>query len=861
MKLPRCFALLGLSWFGVIATAATALAQTAPVITAQPLSRTVHSGAAVSFRVTATGTPAPTYQWRKNNVAIAGATAAILSLDGAVAGDAGAYTVLVANAAGSVTSNAATLTVNDTILAIVSGPSGVTAGQTATFSTAPSGGTPPYTYQWFKNGAAIPGATGASYTTPPTNFADDNNSTYFVRITDFLSVVTTTSDKVLFVNPALQSITFNAPVNPVVSPTPVTLTATASSGLPITYSIVAGAGTISGASITFTAAGSITVRAAQPGDANFSPALLDRTFTIGKGTPVVTWPAPAPVADGTALGATQLNATANVPGTFVYNPPSGTVVHKPSQTLSLTFTPSNTTNYNLVTATRSLGVVSVDGPVGVTAGQTATFSVSGTAGTPPFTYQWYKNAVTPANLIAGATRDSYTTPPTTVTGDNNSTYLVTIRDNLGIVTTFSSAPLFVDKGDQTITFPAPTNPVVSPTPLALSATASSGLPVAYSVLAGPATVSANAVTLTGVGTVTLRAAQAGSANFNAAANVDRSFTVGRGTPVITWAAPSAVTDGTALSGTQLNATANVPGTFAYNPPPGTVVHSPAQTLNVTFTPANAVNYTTATAQRSLTVGAVQEFARLSNVAVRANLAASQTLIVGFTMQGGAKPIVIRAVGPGLTPLGVDGVMSDPRMAVFKDALQIDANDNWGGGGTLRDAFAAVGAFPIPAGSLDAAVLRSVEGGHTAQITGGSGIVLVEVYDAGTGSTPRLTNISARNRVGTGGDILIAGFTVSGQGERALLIRAVGPTLTRLGVPGVLVDPQLALFSGQNKMMENDTWDPALAATFGSVGAFPLNAGSRDAAVVVRLGAGSYTVQVSGADGGTGEGLVELYELP
>jgi sugar lactone lactonase YvrE len=253
---------------------------------------------------------------------------------------------------------------------------------------------------------------------------------------------------------------------------------------------------------------------------------------------------------------------------------------------------------------------------------------------------------------------------------------------------------------------------------------------------------------------------------------------------------------------------------------------------------------------------------ISNLSVRTTLAAGQTLIMGFTMQGGAKQVLLRAVGPGLAQFNLPGTMADPRLTLFQGATQLQANDNWGGGAALAGAFTAVGAFGLPAASLDAALLRAVEGSHTAQVTGpGAGIVLVEAYDAGTGFAPRLTNVSARNRAGTGGDVLIAGFTIVGTEARNLLIRAIGPTLAAFGVGGTLADPKLEIYSGATKIAENDTWASSLAATFDSVGAFQLTPGSRDAALVIALQPGSYTVQVAGADGGTGEALVELYELP
>jgi cyclophilin family peptidyl-prolyl cis-trans isomerase len=283
------------------------------------------------------------------------------------------------------------------------------------------------------------------------------------------------------------------------------------------------------------------------------------------------------------------------------------------------------------------------------------------------------------------------------------------------------------------------------------------------------------------------------------------------------------------------------------------------TVRATDTHGNSAQATVA-----VTVTGVAAPARLSNLSVRTAMPAAQTLIVGFTMSGGTKPVLLRAIGPGLAQFNVAGTMADPRLALFRDATQLEANDNWGGSSALSTAFAGVGAFSLPAVSLDAALLRSVDGGHTAQVTGtGAGVVLVEAYDAGAGNAPRLVNVSARNRVGTGDNILIAGFTVAGPGSMSLLIRAVGPRLGRdpFNVDGVLADPVLEIYNSQGaKVTENDNWNQGLAATFQSVGAFPLDPGSRDAALLTTLPPGSYTAQVSGVAGSTGEALVEIYEI-
>jgi hypothetical protein len=247
----------------------------------------------------------------------------------------------------------------------------------------------------------------------------------------------------------------------------------------------------------------------------------------------------------------------------------------------------------------------------------------------------------------------------------------------------------------------------------------------------------------------------------------------------------------------------------------------------------------------------------------------QTFIVGLATGGNdTKQLLLRGVGPSLAPFGVSGVVTDPALTLFNVAgTALQQNNDWGGTTTLTNTFAQVGDFPLPPNSKDAALLATLpSSAYTAHLTAqsGAGVALVEAYDADPGTpTARLASLSARDQVGTGENILIAGFVVTGNISRTVLIRGIGPTLTRYSVSGVLANPQLQVFQGSTLLAQNDDWggDTTLAAVAAQVNAFALDANSKDAALLLTLPPGAYTAQVSGVGNTTGVALVEIYEVP
>jgi hypothetical protein len=280
---------------------------------------------------------------------------------------------------------------------------------------------------------------------------------------------------------------------------------------------------------------------------------------------------------------------------------------------------------------------------------------------------------------------------------------------------------------------------------------------------------------------------------------------------------------------------------------------------------------------------VTPVSRISNLSIRSQVAAGTgALTMGLTVGGadtrGTKPLLIRAIGPTLGAFGVGDALTDPRLAVLSGSAVIAENDDWGGGAQLSATFAAVGAFGFssPASKDAALAFTPGSGGYTVRIAGdGStgGVALAEVYDTSLAddflvTTPRLTNVSALTQAGTDGDVLIAGFAISGTKPLTVLVRGIGPTLAAFGVGDALADPKLELFRGgtSSAMSTNDNWGASLnpaeiVAAAARVGAFALALDSKDAVLLLTLPPGSYTAQVSGVAQTTGTALVEVYEVP
>jgi len=301
-------------------------------------------------------------------------------------------------------------------------------------------------------------------------------------------------------------------------------------------------------------------------------------------TPEVIWPAPAPISYGTALSATQLNATSKVPGRFEYAPAKGFALPTGTHTIWVTFIPADAGKYATVQAFVSLTVTMATPiitwptpaalPYGIPLGPTELNATSLVPGV--FTYSPAAGQVLPPGI-------------------HTLTVNFTPADGKKYTTKQASVSISVRKAMPVLTWPTP-DPISFGTALSaneLNATAS--VPGRFSYTPG-----IGAVLSAGTHTPSVLFIPTEGDNYsNAQAAV--SLTVTKSQPSILWEPPAPIAYGTALSDAELNAIASVPGTFTYSPAHGEVLKAGMHSLSVTFNPADTVDYTTATATVPLSI--------------------------------------------------------------------------------------------------------------------------------------------------------------------------------------------------------------------------------------------------------------------
>jgi hypothetical protein len=258
--------------------------------------------------------------------------------------------------------------------------------------------------------------------------------------------------------------------------------------------------------------------------------------------------------------------------------------------------------------------------------------------------------------------------------------------------------------------------------------------------------------------------------------------------------------------------------------------------------------------------------RVQNLSTRGTvMSGDNVLINGFIVSGpGTKTVVVRALGPSLSSFGLAGVLADPVLTVYNSSgTVIASNDNW-----QTDGHALIeqnGLAPSDPSESAALLANLAPGAYTVVVTGKNsteGISLAEVYELPRpGGTAKLVNVSGRSFVGTGDNVLISGFIVGDVGSATVVVRALGRSLASFGVSHPLSNPVLTIYDSKGSVIaSNDNWqrDPNNVVFLPKNGLAPPNAS--DSALVLHLPAGAYTAIVRGANGSTGNALVEVYHL-
>lgn len=280
-------------------------------------------------------------------------------------------------------------------------------------------------------------------------------------------------------------------------------------------------------------------------------------------------------------------------------------------------------------------------------------------------------------------------------------------------------------------------------------------------------------------------------------------------------------------------------------------------------------------------------AMLTNLSARGEVTRTTPLIAGFVPRGAdSAKVLIRALGEGLRPFWPDRPDAAPLLAAVDLRLHladgtalplppVPAIDP-----AVANAAVQVGAFPLPDSPPEHDPANAAYYGvglnpgltpapHTFVVRSAddqSGVALLEVYDADNigedSPASHLTNVSIRGAVGDGDRTLTAGFVIEGNVIAHLLLRGVGPGLANWEVATAVSDPRITLFSQSGPLASNDDWENSTTMNnaVAEAGAFTLSSDSADAAMVVDLPPGVYTLQLHADANDTGEALLEVYLL-
>ena len=833
----------------------------APTINTQPTALSVMVGSTARFTVIATGTPAPTYQWRKAGVPLLGnssSTTATLLLDNITASDAGSYDVVVSNSAGVITSAPARLTVNPASATVQINALNATydgAPHAVIVNTSPAGLTANITY----NGTSTPPTAAGSYVVVAT-ITDAN---YSGRATGTLVLAK-----------AAQTLDFAPPDSLLKVGVPLSLRATASSGLPVIFSLVSGRATLDATNLTPSSTESVVVRATQHGDANYHPVHAELTLSATPHNQTITF---APLVDRTTNAVPQaLSATAtsglDVNFTLVSGPATlagrtltldgtpGLVTVRASQVGNARYRPAPEIErtFNVIANPTAPTISRQPTAQMALVGGAATFTVTAT-GIPAPTYQRYHNG---RALAGNASSTTQILILNSLQAVDAGAYEVTVSNASGRATS-SLALLTVTAGAVApeITL-QPANSVATVGGTATFSVAATGVPTpAYQwrrddvILPGE-----NAPTLI---LTDVRASQAGHY-----------------TAVITNAAGVVTSRAAALRVNQRSFAGAYFGYFGGNLGSCSFFIRDDNTgVFLGFNSGSGAGY----------------FARELHVDTEGRFTFSATTVARPPFSD--EMLFSGHIGPDFALSGsVDGMLFAAKRASENSTANFAGYYEAGVGDSLD----LLRCIISPAG--DVFVLSDSAAG----VDGGKGVVTLDgqirvitsrgqslmgtlapstlhlsatltdlqaetiIFSGAEKKSPaaseqRLVNLSSRVWAGPAEEVAVAGFVISGEQAKPVLIRAAGPALAQFGLAASLASPQLDVYREGVHIASNAGWSTAtnsaaLAAATSRAGAFAFPHGSRDAALLQTLPPGAYTVNLSATSGPAGLALIEIYDL-
>jgi hypothetical protein len=254
-------------------------------------------------------------------------------------------------------------------------------------------------------------------------------------------------------------------------------------------------------------------------------------------------------------------------------------------------------------------------------------------------------------------------------------------------------------------------------------------------------------------------------------------------------------------------------------------------------------------------------AQLLNLSTRLRVQpGDNALIGGFIIRGSEqKKVILRGIGPSLN---LPGKLEDPVIQVFNSAgVNIGGNDDW-----KTDQQNVEDTGLAPTNDRESALVLTLDPGTYTVVMRGkdnsSGIGVVDMFDIGLAANARLANLSSRGRIGTGDDVLIGGFFAGPQtaAVTGVVFRAIGPSLSKFGVPQPMQDPMLEIHNRDGDLIaSNDDWQSTQKTEIEATGLAPSD--SRESAILLRnFEPGPYTAIVRGKNNTVGVGLVEIYDV-